>query len=426
MKTRAELIDSLDKHSWDIENVRWVVQQKVQKRQEKGNPLLLYTMDSLEDRFLAPNGCLDSEKVKQEMSSLANTLFNLTRSSEKPVRFQLIIRSCRPNHYSAVDIEIIKQGVKFFNYDSAGLDCYFSSNRLYPLFDSLASKFDDKTNCIFYRVNPKKSIQMDGHSCTRFALDALFHLSNMNVFELLQNRPHELIQHDCPTEDDFYHKHNGVGSLVDLAVESIPIEFAFLFRNIQSFEEYAELPERFKSAVINKKEQTLEKSIVRHTEEVKVRTEVKRQNRAAYYKKDNYASDVLAAYDKNPSLFTEQALERDIFNAIEKGTFLHPAAVPLRDEAGIILRSSELATNSLLTSFISRNDVKQANLLGEERTISTSIAREPGDAAHSKIVLTEPFVEDQASLVQAIKRDLPTSGARADIVSSLQSHEQDF
>ncbi len=61
------------------------------------------------------------------------------------------------------------------------------------MYEKLAKKFRDSNDkCCFYRFNPKKGIQSDGYSCTVFSLDALFHLSNMDTFKILEDRAEDL------------------------------------------------------------------------------------------------------------------------------------------------------------------------------------------------------------------------------------------
>lgn len=307
---------------YDLCAVQAIIEAKVYKRSLKHQDLQMYTIDLFDDRLSTRDGrerFIDEKKLDIEFSQLADTLYDLAQNKETTVRFQLLLKSTAygNGHFSALDIEISKESVKFLNYDSAGLNNWYTSERAYILFEKLAAKFSTPDKCIYYRFNPTQAVQADDSSCTVFALDALFHLSKMDTFAILENRSQEMQQHDQETHSDTVNH----GKIIDLPHESIPTEFSVLYRNIQSLNRVKQLPERFLTHTINKKNQTLETSIATHTAEKQIDYKTKLANLSVEYKKAGYVTDVLNAYDQNTDRFEINAASRDIFKAIEISNF---------------------------------------------------------------------------------------------------------
>lgn len=306
---------------YELSTVQMVIESKSLKRSQKGMGLRMYTMDLCDERLSTGsyfNSRIDGRKLDVEFSNLADSLYQVAQENDQPIRFQLMLKSTSygGGHFSASDVEVSKEGVRFLNYDSAGLNNFYTSNWIYILFNKLSEKFPSQNNkCTFYRFTPDSGIQSDSSSCTIFSLDALFHLSKMDTFKILESRGEDLMQHDQITTQSTV-KH---GCVMDLAYESIPTEFSVLFRNIQSLKQASQLSERFQQHVINKKEETLEASISRHTGEKTIDYKRKLANLSVDNKREGYATDVLNAYDEDPKQFIVNATSRDIFTAIESG-----------------------------------------------------------------------------------------------------------
>jgi hypothetical protein len=125
------------------------------------------------------------------------------------------------------------------NVDAAGDDLGFAAAE--AMFNELTDKYKDKNSKedsvnfkftwlkhgeIGTAYEPKpQGIQYDTHSCSRFTLDHLFHLSNIDTFALLE-------AHD--PKDELYSKYSFDKRARSFDSERMPREFAFLFRDTQS------------------------------------------------------------------------------------------------------------------------------------------------------------------------------------------------
>jgi len=240
--------------------------------------------------------------------------------SDKPIRVQLAIRTSNV-HWTAVDLEISKEGVKSLQIDAAADP---SSLVGAQIFQKILHKFPDPSKCKSYFLRhgaipsdelKQQSIQYDDASCSQFALDILFHLSNLDSFSIMEQRERDLagtssafkIPLGSPNERFF-------------KASNMPPELAVIYRNTQSKESFGSLPPQLHKQVINKKGETLASSEARHTELLEVKAALKPRNQAIHHKREGYIRDVRTMLSQHPD-FSVKVEGRDVLTSMRDGAF---------------------------------------------------------------------------------------------------------
>lgn len=254
-----------------------VIASKAEKRAAKGETLNVYSLD------LAPRQGFRENHNKENLESFISHLSQTVQLENRAIRLQLAVRTSS-EHWTAVDMEISPDAVKLLNIDAAG-DPY-SIGVISELYNQLLELGNSGASRFYYLVHAPidekraQSIQYDNVSCSRFALDTLFHLSHLESFTLLESREKELEEasydYPCmPTERRFNSTH-------------LPAEFAFIYKNTQSKHSFNSLSEELKNQIINKKGQSLSDSEKKHTELTRKEWQWKRRNQAIQHKKQGY------------------------------------------------------------------------------------------------------------------------------------------
>ena len=310
MISKEEVLESLQKEIWSPLAVNAVIAEKVEKRAQKGQSLQMYSLE------IQPRN--EQEVYNTDnIDSFVNNLYLQACSSENPIRIQLIVRTSNV-HWTAMDIEASRLGIKCINIDAVADP---SSIGAKEIFDRLVKKYEDPNQSRFYFLRDsvlpsdptkKQGIQYDESSCSIFALDTLFHLANLDVFTIIENRELEVLNKTnafkiplLSPNERFFNANN------------IPPEFAFVYRGTQSKESFASLPSSLHQQEVNKKGDTLLFAEDKHTEEIQYKGKPRARNQAIVYKRDGFIKDVkehLERYD-----FLEKIVEGDVLLAMQHG-----------------------------------------------------------------------------------------------------------
>ncbi|EHL32831.1 hypothetical protein [Legionella drancourtii] len=316
-----EVLSGLDDDIWSQETVNAVIAAKAEKRATKGLTLNCYSLDvgARED---------ENEKFNEEhINAFADSIYERaqTLADGEIFRFQVAVK-VNNVHWTAVDMEVSNNSVKALNLDAMGDESGISAAE--AMFHQLADKYPNsndaaaadnfkftwlKLKIIDGTYDKTQGIQYDNNSCSRFTLDHLFHLANIDTFRALNAdqafRKYNIIEQD--------RKHRIVQSFDS---STMPKEFSFLYRDTQSKTSFASLPDNIKQQVVNKKGQTLAQSEAAHTQTIQIKGEGKLNNQAIYNKKAGFAVDARAL----ATATDHQALldNRDLLNALDNNTFL--------------------------------------------------------------------------------------------------------
>ncbi|MFJ1268626.1 hypothetical protein ACD661_08685 [Legionella lytica] len=304
--------DDLDEGIWSQESVNAVIAAKVEKRAAKGLILNCYSLD------VAPRDDEDERLNEDAMATFADSIYQQAQALKdgEQIRFQVAVKVNKA-HWTAVDVEVTNSGVKMLNVDAMGDESGIKAAE--AMFHQLANKYPDPTNAEQFKFtwlrhadmkNEKvQGIQYDNNSCSRFTLDHLFHLSNMDSFALLEAQEKSLRKYPFDAQ------------LRSFDSNSMPKEFAFLYRDTQSKTSFNSLSEDVKGQVINKKGQTLEESEAAHSQTVVIKNESKVNNQAILNKKAGFTADARALADREDHQTLVES--RDLLHALHTDTFLH-------------------------------------------------------------------------------------------------------
>lgn len=322
MPNEDVVLSGLNEGIWSQETVNAVIAAKAGKRATKGLTLNCYSLD------INARADEDEKFNKAHLNAFANSIYERaqTLADGETFRFQVAVK-VNNVHWTAVDMEVANNSVKMLNLDAMGDESGISAAE--EMFHQLADKYpnsDDadaadnfkysylKLKLIDGTHDKTQGVQYDNNSCSRFTLDHLFHLSNMDTFQALENdqafKKYKLY--------DEGRTHRIVQSFDS---NTMPREFAFLYRNTQSKTSFASLPDELKQQVINKKGQTLAQSEAAHTQTVQIEGKDKLSNQAIYTKKTGFAADARALAN---TAADHQTLvdNRDLLNALDNKTFL--------------------------------------------------------------------------------------------------------
>ncbi|MGV3740102.1 MAG: hypothetical protein ACO1N3_02265 [Gammaproteobacteria bacterium] len=356
MLSQTEVLQELNKDVWSPTAVNATIAAKAEKRAGKGQDLHTYTLD------LSPINPIESTKFNEEkLNEFVDLIHQKALESDTPVRIQLAVRTSVV-HWTAIDLEISKSGVKMIQVDAAGDPTYETGLDIY---EALEKKFTDKSQSKFYcliheEFNPDpdtyktQGIQYDEDSCSRFALDILFHMSNMpDPFQIFANKEQEF---------------STIGSQPNARIfnaKNMPTEMSFIYRGTQSKESFQSLPSELHQQTINKKGETLAEAETKHTKKIKIKDKIKLSNQVMQYKKQGYIDDVTQAM--NDQKFLGKIPERDVLTALHSGTFLAKRtfdnvtiARNLIAEAGKIEQSKAWSLMNITQKFRNRSKLAKA------------------------------------------------------------------
>ncbi|CDZ77768.1 hypothetical protein BN59_02058 [Legionella massiliensis] len=314
MNTEQDVLNSLQDDIWSSLAVDAVIAEKVEKRAQRGQDLQMYSLE-IQPRFR-------EERFNMEnVNTFVDAIHQQAMNSSKPIRVQLVVKTSNV-HWTAMDIEVSQEGVKCINIDAVADPTSLGAKEI---FDKLVEKYpnSDPNKSKFYFLRDgslpsdetkKQGIQYDGASCSRFALDILFHLSNLDSFTILENREQEMRENNTPFKIPSGSKHERFFN-----ASNIPPEFAFVYRGTQSKESFASLPETLYQQEVNKKGENLASAEAKHTKPVEVKGVTKLRNLAIQHKRDGFIQDVREAMLSQPG-FLKKVQDRDALTAIAKGS----------------------------------------------------------------------------------------------------------
>lgn len=317
MKTEREVLRGLDIDKWSQDSVNAVLATKAEKRAFKGLVLNCYSLD-----INPRDDKLDEKYNEDNITSFVDSIYEKAAhlKDDEILRFQVAIK-VNDVHWSAVDMEVSNKDVKMLNIDALGdesgidaaVDIFLKLAEKYPNYSKDSPEFKFmwlKHDTIRGAEDKVQGIQYDNESCSRFTLDHLFHLGNIDSFALLE------------ANENKFRGYSFNKQLKSFDASNMPKEFAFLYRNTQSKTSFASLPAHLKSQMINKKGQTLEQSEAAYTGEKIVRGASKTANLAIEHKKTGFSTDArLLSTKKN---FHQLAENRDILKALKSDSFLQP------------------------------------------------------------------------------------------------------
>lgn len=304
--------DGLDEGIWSQTSVNAVIAAKVEKRAERGLTLNCYSLD------VAARDDKDERLNEKVLDTFADSIYKQAQALKdgEKIRFQVAVKVNKA-HWTAVDVEVTNSGVKMLNVDAMGDEAGIGAAE--TMFHKLADKYPNSKNSDQFKFawlrhadmkNDKvQGIQYDSNSCSRFTLDHLFHLSNMDPFALLD------------AQDKSLRKYAFDSQLRSFDSASMPKEFAFLYRDTQSKTSFNSLSDDLKGQVINKKGQTLEESEAAHSRTVEIKGESKVNNQAILNKKEGFISDARALQGRDDHQTLVES--RDLLHALKTDTFLH-------------------------------------------------------------------------------------------------------
>lgn len=278
-------IHNLNKDMWDVDDMTMAVAAKEIKRNSKNKSFNVFVVDH-------------PITGKSEFSSLLNSIKTNQNNIPDGARFQIAVKTV--DHWSMIDVERTTQGFNFFVLDD--------SNDLakIQIVDALKIKFYNnskiwqydhpiKDNTKPYTHTNLKYLQNDEHSCSRFVLDHIFHLSQIDVFKKLNLAK-------C--------QKNSQGIYV-VNQNNLPTKMASIYRNVQSYTLLSSLPQRLRSFVFNKKGQTVETAarsgekqqefVATNGQKVQSKINVSVEN-----KKQSFITSVQDAAEKMPDLLREK------------------------------------------------------------------------------------------------------------------------
>lgn len=325
---RDEITTLLGQEKWGDDAVQAVLASKALKRRKAGRYLHAYALD------VSPRSGKNEAFNIDNVNKFIDSSYEYVKKLGKPQRFQLMVKTSDV-HWTAVDLIVTPaNGIKMLNIDP-GLDLS-AVVAITNLFDNYVKKYpteQSSSSALFYLSasklphNPEKEkrIQYDEDNCSVFALDAIFHLANINPFLLLE------------ADKEKFYSPSGMTNVFRFTDENIPIELASIYRNTQSKTSFSALSKELRSHTINKKGEKLADSEKRHTEVI----DKKPVNRAIYHKKDGFRQDVGECLCSDG--FVEEVAQREALAALESGTFLStPSIDPIEIVTYIIQKAKEL------------------------------------------------------------------------------------
>ncbi len=267
MKVGAtSIIDTKDRF-WSAATVAAAIDAKKAQRQEKGRAsncfsLRLYDTD-------APASTPEEKKFELEnfLKILQKSIKdgNFSNDDLSTNRFQLLVQNGA--HWTPLDITIKNNKLYVISMDAA------ASNSEMASLNTIKKYFPDTT---FYSLGGECSTQMDNNSCSRFSLDAIFKMQNIDdPISLLENHAAQSSPKSLKNYDTQF-----TGKEYLLAPKDVPNEMAFLFRNVQSGTALDKLPDRLLDSPINKKKQTLRDYAESHAQMEDVKGEQKKRYKA--------------------------------------------------------------------------------------------------------------------------------------------------
>lgn len=113
MLSQTEVLQELNQDIWSPTAMNAVIAAKAEKRAGKGQDLHTYTLD------LSPPKPLESDEYnKERLAKFVELIHQQAQASDTPIRIQLALHTSIV-HWSAVDLEISKSGVKMIQIDAA-------------------------------------------------------------------------------------------------------------------------------------------------------------------------------------------------------------------------------------------------------------------------------------------------------------------
>ncbi len=246
---------------WDVNAMAAVIAAKKESRNVKGQVMNCFVLKT-------DHAKNDDELIK----FLDNVKANIGNLEGQ--RFQLACQS--GDHWFPVDMQIKNGKVQAIIMEAGFSPCTGST------LNKIKARFDDAEVYTFLPDDVKiagrnktRMLQADNNSCSRFTLEHLFHMQTRDMFAIFEANkqafappprpapgvPFNQIPRDqirISDEHDYY----------QVTPANMPKEAAFLFRDTQSLSIVGSLSDDIKNHVVNKKGETLQESVSRHTEQV--------------------------------------------------------------------------------------------------------------------------------------------------------------
>lgn len=347
---------------WNADTVATVIAAKTEKRNLKDKPVNIFVLQ-------VQDPVTNAREVDQFLAALKQSVDN--GNFQNGDRFQ-IAAQCGA-HWTPFDITIKDNKLHVVSIDAVGdpseMETIRSIQRHFPtatMYSYQASATDTA------------AMQMDNCSCSRFALDILFKMQNIDVVAELEasakvTNPKNLNKND-----------NTRGAEFLLAPKDIPPAMAFIYRNTQSWTNIDAIPDVLKNSPTSKNGETL----IEHAEKNSVQ-----EQRKGVMKKVHKSADVqkdkMAAYTQE---FINAHPDRSAILAQRTGM-----QYITQNEAG------RKALNAAQTSRFS--DEQQMGALSREFVRNNPIEERKG--FFSKFV-PESKIEKDVKLAKAVVADVKT------------------
>ncbi len=220
---------------WNADTVATVIAAKAEKRNVKDKPVNIFVLQ-----------VMNPTTNEREVETFVN---NLKESIDKGNfadgdRFQ-VAAQCGA-HWTPFDITIRNGQMHVVSLDAVGDPSEMDTLRVFQ------KAFPTATYYGYQAASENAAIQFDNCSCSRFSLDMLFKLQNIDVVSELEAQAKiKAPRNITPARD----KTKGPEYLLNPS--DIPPSMAFIYRNTQSWTNINALPPTLQSSPIDKKSTTL-------------------------------------------------------------------------------------------------------------------------------------------------------------------------
>ncbi len=235
---------NLDTEIWNAETVATVIKAKMQKINIKNKVMNCFVLQ-----------CENPITKDNEVGKFINALkLSIEKNNFNAAddRFQLMVQ--RGAHWTPLDITVKDSRLHIISIDSIG------SFEEMLLLLNFKLNFPSASIYMYNAIENEGGVQIqeDNCSCSRFSLDILFKLRNIDALGAIQ----ENIPKTNPKSVPQLQKDHGPHYV--LAPKDIPTAMAIIFRNVQSWDAIHKLPSNIQSALINKSGESLKDYITRH------------------------------------------------------------------------------------------------------------------------------------------------------------------
>ena len=320
-----EIIEALKQDIWTPLVVQAVITSKEEKR--KDNTIQIYVLDVSVVGSVRPNETVIRQFVDE--------VFDFTTERGHPQRFELALKTSKV-HWTAVDLVVTpKYGIKMLNIDASGdVSGVNACSVIFKVFKDKYTTQDAQHSEFFFLkhddipgTDKQRQIQYDKISCSRFTLDILFHLTQLDSFSLLESKKTDF-SWSASRPDEY-----------KFSITNMPTEMASILRNMQSKTAFYSLPDRFKNHIINKKGESLVASEQRHTEVIEIEGEKKAVNCAIEHKRRGFVEDTVSYLTSTPDA-TFQVEVRNVLVALDRRQFA--PSIHLSSTVGSLFNEAQL------------------------------------------------------------------------------------